>query len=168
MELEFIRAGQIVNTHGVRGEVKLLPGGVPLEILERCRTFYLNGRPLSPSARRTHKGCLLLTLPGVADMNAALELKGRELFIRKADAQLPEGFFFDEELVGLTARNAETGDFLGRLEEVLDYPAHKVYVVRGGPDEYLVPAVPAFVAGVNLAEGTIDIHLWEGLGSHED
>ena len=75
---------------------------------------------------------------------------------------------FDEELVGLAARDAETGEDLGKIEEVLSYPAHKVYVLRGGRDEFLVPAVPAFIAGIDLAAGTVDIHMMEGLGTHEN
>ena len=67
MELEFIAAGQIVNTHGVRGEVKLLPQGVDPETLLDCRTLYIAGKPVVPTARRIHKGCVLLKLPGVED-----------------------------------------------------------------------------------------------------
>lgn len=167
MELEFITAGQIVNTHGVRGEVKLLPQGVELDVLADCPTLYIGGRPCTPLTRRAHKGCLLLTLPGVTDMDAALALKGKTVAIRRSDVKLPDGEYFDEELVGLTARDADTGETLGKVEEVLTYPAHKIYAVRGGKDEYLVPAVPAFIAGIDLAEGTLDIHMMEGLGSHE-
>ena len=70
--------------------------------------------------------------------------------------------------MGRTARDAATGEALGTVEEVLSYPAHKIYAVRGGADEYLIPAVPAFVAAVDLAGGTMDIHVWEGMGSHAD
>ena len=70
--------------------------------------------------------------------------------------------------MGLTARDAETGNPLGKVEEVLLYPAHKIYAVRGGKDEYLIPAVPAFVKDINITEGYMDIYVWEGMGSHED
>ncbi|MCI9318185.1 MAG: 16S rRNA processing protein RimM [Oscillospiraceae bacterium] len=166
MELEFITAGQIVNTHGIRGEVKLLPQGVEPDLLAQCDPLYIGGRPFSPSARRIHKGCLLLRLEGVDDMDAALALKGKTVSIRRADAPLSAGEFFDEELVGLTARDAETGEELGKIDQVLTYPAHKIYAVRGGKDEYLVPAVPAFIAAVNLPGGTVEIHMIEGLGTH--
>ena len=75
---------------------------------------------------------------------------------------------FDEELVGLAVRDAETGEALGKLEEVLSYPAHKIYVVRGGRDEFLIPAVPAFIAGIDMAGGTVDVYMMEGLGIHEN
>ena len=168
MELEFITAGQIVNTHGIRGEVKLLPQGVEPDLLAQCDPLYIGGKPFSPAARRIHKGCLLLRLEGVDDMDAALALKGKTVSIRRADAPLPAGEFFDEELVGLTARDAETGEALGKLEEVLSYPAHKIYVLRGGRDEFLIPAVPAFIAGIDMAAGTVDVHMMEGLGIHEN
>lgn len=123
---------------------------------------------MSVSACRVHKGCLLMKLEGVEDMDAALALKGQPVSVRRSDVTLPEGVYFDQELVGLTARNAETGEALGTVEEVLSYPAHKVYAVRGGKDEYLIPAVPAFVKDINLTDGIMEIHVWEGMGSHED
>lgn len=168
MELEFITAGRIVNTHGVRGEVKLLPQGVEAEALTHTAVLHISGTPYAVAASRVHKGCLLLKLKGVDDMDAALALKGKTAMVCRQDVFLPEGMYFDEELLGLTARDASTGEVLGTVQEVLSYPAHKIYAVRGGKDEYLVPAVPAFVAGIDLKAGTMDIHMWEGLGTHAE
>ena len=137
------------------------------DILADCGAFYIGGRPYVPTACRVHKGCLLLKFKGIDDMDAALALKGKTASLRRADVSLPAGEYFDEELVGLTARDAETGEELGTVDEVLTYPAHKIYTVRGGKDEYLVPAVPAFIAGIDVPGGTVDIHMMEGLGSHE-
>lgn len=166
MKLDFINAGQIVNTHGIRGEIKLLPQGVDAEDLTGCKTFHIGGQPWECAASRIHKGCLLVKLRGVDDMDAALALKGRAVTVRREDVPLPEGQYFDQELAGLTARDAETGEVLGTVEEVLTYPAHKIYVVRGGKDEYLVPAVPTFIAGIDMEGGCVDIHMMEGLGTH--
>ena len=88
--------------------------------------------------------------------------------LRRADAALPEGEYFDQELVGLAARDADTGEVLGTLEEVLHYPAHDIYAVRGGRDEYLVPAVPAFIAAIDVPGGAVDVRMMEGLGTHEN
>ena len=168
MELSFITAGQIVNTHGIRGEVKVLPRGVEPELLAECSTLYIGEKPCRLTAGRVHKGCLLAKLEGVDSMDAALALKGRSVSIRRLDVQLPEGEYFDQELVGLAVRDADTGEELGKVEEVLTYPAHKIYVVRGGRDEYLVPAVPAFIARIDVPGETMDIHMMEGLGTHAD
>lgn len=167
MELPFITAGQIVNTHGVRGEVKLLPQGVDAEALAGCGTLFIGGEPYKCTASRVHKGCLLAKLEGVDDMDAALTLKGCRVKVRREDVPLPPGEYFDEEMIGLAVRDGSTGENLGKLEEVLSYPAHKIYVVRGGRDEFLIPAVPAFIAGIDMAAGTVDIHMMEGLGTHE-
>ena len=168
MELEFIHIGQIVNTHGIRGEIKLLPHSVDPDIIVRCKTMYIGGQAVAPRTRRVHKGCVLLTLPGVEDIDTALAYKNKDVSIRRKDVKLPKGVYFDQELLGLTARNAATGETLGTVEEVMNYPAHKVYAIRGGKDEYLVPAVPAFIQDIDIQAGTMDIHVWEGLGSHEN
>ena len=168
MEQEFITAGRIVGAHGVKGEMKLLPLGIDAAYLAAFGTYYMDGSPVTPTACREHKGCLLMKIPGVDDMDAALALKGKAVAVRRQDGALPDGVYFDQELVGLTARNAATGETLGTVEEVLIYPAHKIYAVRGGKDEYLIPAVPAFVKDINLMGGYMDIYVWEGLGSHEN
>lgn len=85
-----------------------------------------------------------MKFPGVDDMNAALALKGKNLYIRRADAKLPEGACFDAELLGMTVCDAATGETLGEITRVDSYPAHKVYTVRGAR-EYLIPAVPGCV-----------------------
>ena len=168
MELEFITVGHIVNTHGIRGEVKILPQGVEAELLRGIKTIYVDDKPCTVAASRVHKGCLLAKFTGVDDMDTALTYKNKSVTIRRKDAKLPKGVFFDQELIGLVARDAATGEELGKLEEVMDYPAHKVYAIRGGRDEYLVPAVAAFVQEIDLKNNTITIHVWEGLGSHEN
>ncbi len=168
MELEFITVGPIVNTHGIRGEIKLLPQGVEAELLRGCKTLYINAVPCAVEFSRVHKGCLLVKLVGVDDMDTALTYKNKTVTIRRKDVKLPKGVFFDQELLGITARDAETGEELGKVEEVLDYPAHKVYVVRGGGDEFLIAAVPAFLQSIDIESATMEIHVWKGMGSHEN
>ena len=168
MVQELITAGKIVGAHGIRGEVKLLPQGIDASFLARFGTYYIDGKPIIPAGCREHKGCLLVKLPEVEDMDAALALKGKAVAVRRQDGDLPDGVYFDQELVGLTVRDAATGEPLGKVDEVLLYPAHKIYAVRGGKDEYLIPAVSAFVKEINITDSYMEIHLWEGLGSHED
>ena len=168
MKLEFIQAGRIVNAHGVRGDLKLLPQDVDTSILLSCSTLYINGKAYKPTSLREHKGCILIKLPEINDMDSALDMKGSLVTLRRQDLKLPEGFAFDEELLGLRAIDAASGEEKGTVQEVLTYPAHKIYAVRGGGDEYLVPAVPAFIQHIDLEAGTISIHVWEGLGTNEN
>ena len=117
---------------------------------------------------RVHKSVVLLTLPGVTDMDAALALKGKVVSIRREDARLPEGEYFDEELVGLTVLDDASGEELGRVDRVLTYPAHKIYQVKGA-HEYLIPAVPGvFIASVDPDAGVMRVHLMKGLATDEN
>ena len=75
MKQEFIRVGRIVNAHGIRGEVRVQPRRVSPALLTRCKTFYIDGQPVTPTANHVHKELVLLKLPGVDDMNAALTYK---------------------------------------------------------------------------------------------
>ena len=122
MKQEYIPVGRIVNAHGTRGEVRLQPDGLTPSFLTRFDTFYLDGQPLRPTANHVHKSFVLLKLPGVDDMNAALALKGKTLSSRRADAPLKEGEYFDQDLLGLQVYHCENGELLGELVAVDSYP----------------------------------------------
>ena len=153
--------GRIVNTHGVRGEIRVLPLDADPAFLTRFRTFYMDGVPVTVEAARVHKGCALIRLAGVNDMDAANALKGRELSIDRADA--PDVPFFDAELLGMEVFDAATGECIGILEKAETYPASKVYTVRG-THTYLIPAVPeAFILSVDVDRNRKEVRVWEGL-----
>ena len=168
MRPEFITVGTVVNAHGIRGEVKVNPLGYDPAFIADFETLYIGGEAVKIKAARVHKNTVLLTLPGVEDMDAALALKGRSVAIRRTDAELPEGEFFDEELQGMTVLDDETGETLGTLRRVLHYPAHDVYEVKGAK-EYLIPAVPeVFIASVDADGGVMRVKMQKGLATDED
>lgn len=168
MRPEFITVGTVVNAHGIRGEVKVNPLGYDPSFLTEFGTLYIGGQPVEIKAARVHKNVVLLTLPGVEDMDAALALKGKTVAIRRTDAALPEGEFFDEELEGMTVTDAATGAEIGKLRRVLHYPAHDVYEVAG-EREYLIPAVPGvFIAAVDADAGAMAVRMQKGLAVDED
>ena len=168
MRPAFITVGTIVNAHGIRGEVKVNPNGYDPAFIAGFDTLYIDGKAVAVRAARVHKSTVLLTLPGVEDMDAALALKGRTVAIRRTDAALPEGEYFDEELQGMTVTDAESGAEIGTLRRVLHYPAHDVYEVKGDR-EYLIPAVPGvFIAAVDADGGTMAVHMQKGLAVDED
>ena len=131
MKLEYVPVGRIVSVHGIRGELRVLPLEGEADFLAGFRTFYLDGRAVIPAACRVHKGMALLKLEGVEDRTAAEGLRGKELFIRRADAHLPQGEYFDGELLGLDVYDGKTGECVGELVKVERYPASKVYTIRG-------------------------------------
>ena len=167
MKLETITVGRIVNAHGIRGEVRVQPRDGDPAFLTRFKTFYIDGQPVSPTANHVHKSLVLMKFPGVEDMNAALTYKDKDLYIRRADARLPEGAYFDDELLGMGVFDAATGEELGKLTAVENYPAHKVYTVKGRR-EYLIPAVKdVFIKSVDLDRDRMEVQVWEGMAIDE-
>ena len=116
---------------------------------------------------RIHKSIVLLTLPGVEDMDAALHLKGQVLSVRREDLHLPEGRYLNAELIGLSVLDAETGRAVGTIRDVLVYPANNVLVVKG-EKEYLIPAVPAVIENTDLDANTMTVHLLKGMAADEN
>ena len=168
MKQELIGVGTIVNAHGIRGEVKLNPVGFDPAFLAEFDRLNIGGKEMEVRSARVHKSVVLLTLPGVEDMDAALALKGKAVSIYAEDAELPEGEYFDAELEGCTVLDDATGEELVKLTRVLHDPAHKVYEVKG-EKEYLIPAVPdVFIASVDVEADEIRVHLMKGLASDEN
>ena len=161
MKERFIEAGEIVNTHGVRGEVKIMPWTDTPEFLRAIKTLYVDEKPLRVLSSRIHKGAVLALLEGVEDVNAAMRLKGLRVFIDREDARLPEGRFFIQDIMGARVVT-DSGEDLGTLAEVIDAPAGMVYVVRG-KDEHLIPAVDEFVLKTDADAGVITVRLIEGM-----
>ena len=157
----FIDAGKIVNTHGVRGEVRIEVWLDSPALLKRCGRVYLGGEERKLLSAREHKGFLIAQLEGVSDVNAAQALKNRVVQIDRADAKLPRGAFFLQNIIGASVVD-ESGAEVGKLAEVLELPGQRVYVVKG-ETEHLIPAVPAFILNTDAAAGVITVRLIEGM-----
>ena len=157
----FIEAGKIVNTHGVRGEVKIEPWVDSPEFLKKFKTLYLDGAPARVVSARVHKRFLIAALEGVGDVNAAMALKNKTVYIDRADARLPKGTFFLADILGARVLS-DTGEEIGILSGVLDNPGQRVYVVRG-ERERLIPAVPEFIRKTDVEGRVVTVRLIEGL-----
>ena len=156
-----IDAGKIVNTHGVRGEVRIEVWLDSPALLKRCGRVYLGGEEKKILSAREHKGFLIAQLEGVADVGAAQALKNRVVQIARADAKLPRGAYFLQDIIGACVVD-ESGAEVGRLAEVLELPSQRVYVVKG-ETEHLIPAVPAFIRNTDAENGVITVRLIEGM-----
>ena len=162
MKHKFLEAGQIVNTHGIQGEVKIVPWCDTPQFLCGFSTLYLDGKPVEVLSARVHKGNVLARLAGYSTVNDAMLLKNKVVFIHREDAALPEGHFFLADLIGARVLDADSGEELGTLAEVLSPAGQQIYVVRG-KREILIPAVEQFVVETNVDQGYIRVRLIEGL-----
>ena len=165
MKQQYLEVGKITNVHGLMGEVRVQPWADSPDFLCQFKTLYVDEThwPIQVERARVHKNMVILKLEGITDVNGALAMRNAILYIDRKDANLPEGSFFLADLMGIEVRDAQTGEILGKIADVLTLPANNVYVVRGGAREWMIPAVDQFIAQINLDEGYMLVHLIEGL-----
>ncbi len=163
MKLEFIEAGEIVTTHGVRGEVKLLTWVDSPEFMCEFKRVRIEGTEYKLESCRVQKTCNLMKLQGIDTVEDAQRLRGKTVEIYRCDVS--DDIVFAAELVGMQVY--ADGKHIGELAEVMDYPGNQVYVVRG-EHEYMIPAVKAFILSTDMEKNEMQVRLIEGMGSHED
>ena len=163
MRLQFIEAGEIVTTHGVKGEVKVLPWVDAPDVLcefDRCR---IDGVEYTIEACRVQKTCNLVKLSGVDTMEAAQAMCGKVMELYRED--IDEDVIFAAELIGMQVLCE--GAELGKIVDVLDYPGNSVYVVKG-KYEYMIPAVKEFILSTDMDANVMQVKIIEGMRSDED
>ena len=163
MKLKFVEAGEIVTTHGVRGEVKVLPWLDSPEDLcdfERCS---IGGVEYAIENCRIQKSCNLVKLEGIDTMEDAQKMRGKVIELYRED--IDDEVIFAAELIGVEV--FAEGEKIGVVKDVLDYPGNKVYVVKGA-HEYMIPAVSAFVLSTDMEKNEMQVRLIEGMRSDEN
>jgi len=169
--VRYLQVGDIVNTHGIRGELKIVSRTDFPEIrFARGSSLLLfppGDRPPIPvtvSSARPHKGTWLIKLEEFHDINEVEPFKGGKLKV-PADqlVELGEHEFYYHEIVGCRV-STEDGAFLGTVSGILATGANDVWVVRSPEGrEWLIPYVEAVVKKVDPAAKEITIHPLEGL-----
>jgi 16S rRNA processing protein RimM len=163
MKLQFIEAGEIVTTHGIKGEVKVLPwldSPEDLVDFERC---LIDGKEYEIEQCRVQKTCNLMKLSGIDTMEAAQAMRGKKIMLYRED--IDDEVIFAAELIGVEV--FADGQMIGKIKEVLDYPGNSVYVVKG-EFEYMIPAVKAFILNTDMEANRMEVKLIEGMRSDED
>lgn len=163
MKLPFIKAGEIVTTHGVRGEVKVLCWLDAPEMLCEFAHCRIAGKEYRMESVRVQKNCNLVKLSGIDTMEDAQAMRGKEIELYRED--MDEDVIFAAELVDVEVY--ADGQYIGQVADVLDYPGNAVYVVRG-EHEYMIPAVKHFVHSINLDTNRMDVTVIEGMRSDEN
>ena len=163
MKLQFVNAGEIVTTHGIKGEVKVMCWLDDPEMLcefDRCQ---IDGKDFEIEQCRVQKTCNLVKLAGIDSMEAAQAMRGKKIMLYRED--IDDEVIFAAELIGVEV--FAEGEKIGKIKEVLDYPGNSVYVVKG-EHEYMIPAVKAFILDTNVEANTMQVKLIEGMRSDEN
>jgi len=163
MKLQFVEAGEIVNTHGIKGEIKVLPWMDSPEDLcefERCR---IARKDYEIELARVQKTCTLIKLKGIDTMEDAQALRGKTVLIYRED--ISDEIIFAAELIGVEVFCGD--EKIGEVSDVLDYPGNKVYVVKG-EKEYMIPAVKEFILDTDMENNRMQVKLLEGMTTDAD
>lgn len=168
MKKPYLEAGQIVGTHGVRGELKIQPWCDSAQFLCKFSVLYLDaeGRsPLKVQKLRPHKNIVLGVFDGINSVEQANALRGKTVYIDRADAALSEGTWFVQDLIGCKVIDIDTGTEYGTLSEVIPGAhANDIWTVTDAAGkDILVPAIPSVVLETDVESGVIRIRPLQGL-----
>lgn len=166
---QYLEAGQIVGTHGVRGEVRVQPWCDSPAVLAKIKTLYFDegARPVKVACR-PHKNLALIKLEGVDTVQDAAALRGQVLYLHRKDVKLEKGRYFICDLIGLTVVDDDNGTVYGTCTDVSATGANDVYhLTTESGREILIPAIPSVIRKVDIDGGQIRIFAMAGLFDDE-
>ncbi len=162
---EFIETGKIVNIHGLRGEVKIMPWSDDPEFICEFDILYLgkDKKLLQIENARVHKNMVLAKFKGIDTPEAANLLRNNIIYIDRNDVELEEGTYFIQDLIGLKVINADTNEEYGNVTDVFQTGANDVYEVKNGDKIVLIPAIPDVIVNIDIENSVLMIRPLEGL-----
>lgn len=163
MKQPMLEVGRILNTHGVRGELKVDPWLDDPLVFSCLSSVEISGEEYAVLSARVQGRFALVRLEGIESIDDAIPLKGKVALGRREEIPLPEGAHFVADLIGLDAVDVNTGKVFGKVVEIHEFPAQDVYEVLG-EKRYLLPDVPEYVEAIDEEAGCIRFHLAEELG----
>ena len=162
--MEKVKLGQVTAPVGIRGEIRVYPylEQTRFSDIKKLSVEGLGDRKIEKL--RADKNLLVIKLEGVADRNAAEMLRGRYLYLAEGEKlDLGEDTYLVDDLRGSEVID-ESGRVIGKLKDVLSRPVQDLYEIETAEGKtFLLPAVKAFVLGVDPAVKKITVRLPEGI-----
>ena len=165
MKKEFLEAGKIVTTHGIRGEVKIMPYTDSPELLAEFDRLFIGKehKKIIIERSRVFKSTVIAKIEGVDTPEAAEKLRNKILYMHRDDLELDDDTYFIQDLIGMEVRDADTQQVYGTIADVMQTGANDVYVIKGSDREYLVPAIADVVISTDVNENVMTIRPLDGL-----
>lgn len=162
-----LEVGQIVNTYGIKGFVKVVPLVDNNNQFKSFKTLYIQDKKslkeLNIEEVKFSKNLVLLKFKSIDTIEQAEELRNIYLQARRSDIKLEKGAYFIVDLIGLEVYTEE-GNLLGILKEVLQPGANDVYVVEDeAKKQILLPVIPDVIKKVDIEGNKVIVKLLEGL-----
>ena len=168
MKKERLEIGQIVNTFGIKGFVKIYPYVDDISRFDDLKKVYIKSKKIDEGLQieevKYHKNMVLIKFKGIETVENAEKLRNFYIEIDRADAiPLEEGQYFIADLLGLDVF-LDNGDKLGVLEDIYNTGSSDIYVVKNElGKQFLLPYIDEVIKQINLNEGKIIVHIIEGL-----
>ncbi len=169
----FLEIGEIVGTHGIRGELRVNPWCDSPDFICKFKTLYYDGQgscAVQIKSARPHGNIVLLSINGVETVEDAQKLRGKILYMKRSDAKLPKGSYFIAELIGCDVFDADEPEKkYGILSDVSSTGANDVWhITAKDGKEYLIPAIPDVCVETDVAANKIVIKPLKGIFDDED
>ena len=164
--MNYICIGKIVNTHGIKGEVRILSDfPYKKEIYATDTKLYIGRKKecVVVTSFRRHKMFDMLTFNGIDNINDVIKYKGEFIYFNRDEVTLPG--FIDEDYIGLGVYEDER--YIGMVTSILKSKPHDILVVEKGHTRNLIPNIPTFIKNIDIDNKQIQIESIEGL-IHED
>lgn len=170
MKKQFLEVGQIVNTQGLKGEMRVDPWCDGPEFICMFKTLYLkNGDTLKITKSRVHNNVAVIKAEGIDSIEQADALRRTVLYINRSDINLDDDVFFVQDILDCEVVDADTGTSYGKVTDVLKTGANDVYQVTAEDGKnYLVPVIDDVVLSVDTDKGVIEIRPLKGIFGDED
>ena len=171
MRKEFLEVGEIVTTHGIRGDMRLYPWCDPGDV-ERAEKVYFdeNGaEEFSVKYIKPHKNVYLVKLKGIDTPEDARKFIGKTLYMNRNDIPMKKGEYLSQDIIGLRVVDSGNGTVYGEVYDVAATGANDIYCVRGADKkETWIPAIPQVIDRVDIDSGVLYIIPMKGLFDDED
>jgi len=146
---EFISIGQIINTHGLKGELKVFPLTDDIRRFRKLNEIYIDNVLKKVAWCKLQADKVILKIEGVETIEEALKLKNKYIEVNREDAiELSEGEYFIADIIGCTVYDENKVE-LGTVADVIQTPSNDVYWVKG-KTEILIPALKHIVTSISV------------------
>lgn len=165
---KYLEIGQIVNTFGIKGMVKIRPFTDDINRFDKLEKVYIKNKEGKKEYQiqevKYHKNMVLMKLEGVDTLEQAEILRQSYLLVNREDEEpLEEGVYYIVDLIGLEVYTDEN-IFLGKVDDIFNTGSNDIYVVKDGKGkQILLPGIPDVLKNVDLEKGKITVHLIPGL-----
>lgn len=163
---QYLEIGKINNTHGLKGEVKMLMWCDGIDYIKQLKTVYLDDegkKPLTLLSARQQKNIAILKFAEITTIEAADELKNKVLYCNRDDAKIDEDSHYLADIIGCYVVDVDTEEEYGKIVDVLNYGASDIYDVESWGQHTLIPAIDDIVKEIDTEYQVVRIKPMKGL-----